>query len=255
MNNGIGSSLKTVAKVVAVLTVLAALASGIFYAISIGKATAIACAETNGWSYRKNDAAGVFAGIGVFILIAGGGILCARVSFLALTALGEIVENSHENRRMLQQLLHSSRPTADPADIRSAPAAANDVETASKPAAPAKSSIPKPAVVPTPLGEGKIRCPHCGAVQPADRFVCWDCGVKFTSNSPSSAPSAQTVPTAPKPEPAPEPPKPEPVPEPPQPEPAPEPPKPVDASWTCPNCSTSNVPDARFCYRCGTRKP
>ena len=273
----LGQKLKTLAKVVMVLMILSALTCGIVYAISVGTSTAIACAETDGWSYKKNDAAGFFAGAGTFILIVGGGCLCASVAYYSLTALGEIVENSQENRRMLQQLQCSAPPVA---------------KAAPKPDAPPKSSMPKPAVVPTPLGEGKVRCPHCGAVQSADRFVCWDCGVKFTSNSPAFSPSAKSAPPAPKPA-APSTPLGEGkarcphcgavqpadrhicwycgvdltsnspsvkiVPPAQEPESAPEPPKPesapADGSWICPDCDTRNEPDALFCYICGSRKP
>lgn len=229
MFENIGAKLKTFARVLFVIMLIGAIAGGLTLAIMTGKATAMACAKTvehtsynNYYGYdsyyttEKNSAAGFFAGAGVFILVAGAGIVSAWISSMFIYAYGQMVEDTEtnretnqENQKLLKKILSGMKHDENgPGRVKGGEAAEPEGED------PLKKADE------TPLGANQMRCPYCGAVQPKGRSVCWECGKPLTAD-----------------------------------EPKPKTPGTIPGKWNCPKCGTANEANARYCLVCGEHAP
>lgn len=230
MFENIGAKLKTFARVLFVIMLIGAIAGGLTLAITTGKATASACSvvreisrydEWDGDYYttmtrEDNGAAGFFAGAGVFILVAGAGIVSAWISSMFIYAYGQMVEDTEtnretnqENQKLLKKILSGMKHDENgPERVKGGEAAEPEGED------PLKKADE------TPLGANQMRCPYCGAVQPKGRSVCWECGKPLTAD-----------------------------------EPKPRTPGTIPERWTCPKCGTINNADARYCLVCGEHAP
>ncbi len=236
MENNIGGKIKILAKVVLVIMILSAIGGALTAAITTGKATAWACPRTvtktdykyyGSYSYEvqeKNDAAGFFAGAGVFLAICGGGIVSAYVCYMFLYAYGQLVEDTQINRQTNQEnqqilknlyalkLQEANDPNAPETGVP------EDLGKARY-----TGSMPKHGPTASqPVEAGKMRCPNCGAVQPIGRSVCWGCGAPFAKDAErKDAPKTA----------------------------------PLSEKWTCTKCNTLNDAGARYCMVCGEHRP
>ncbi len=251
MFDNIGSKLKSFAKVLFGIMMVGTIAYAIYMAVSVGKLSSYTC---------RGDGAGFFAGFGIFLLIMTLGTITAWISCAGMYALGQYVEDTEINRQTnqeskkllsdIKQLLQNGASTAAPKEIEAAPKD-HGVKYPEPTKEPPKVD-PNLIVVPIIHGEDRIRCPQCDAVQPADRRVCWNCGVKFKGETLTNfdiiscphcgqrqSAERKTCLRCGKP-----------LKEAPAPKPAP-----VPTEWNCPNCGTKNETEANFCYLCGMRKP
>lgn len=214
MFKNIGRKIKTLALVLfwieIVIGVLAALGSGIAMIVTEGR--------YNGMM--------IVAGVATIVIGSGLVFLFAWIGSFFMYGLGQLIDDTEINRKTNQQILEklNSKP------VEKAPEAAPTIDKQSTP-----MTKPNTPIVPVVLDNGRIRCPHCGTVQPGNRTVCWDCGTRFSpaqgtpdhvENIVNTPPAELVVNT----------------------------PVPPVTSWVCPKCGNVNDLNAQFCTNCGTRK-
>ena len=151
------------------------------------------------------------------LLTAAIGSLSTWLSCFFVYGFGELItqttivaENTQELKSKLNALSQNAAASAQPAPIP-APVYNPAPAPVHAPAAPAAPVTP----VSVPNSDS-IQCPQCHTVQPANRNVCWSCGLRFNA--------ANT--------------------------PKPEITRNEDGSWTCPKCQRRNLAARNTCWSC-----
>lgn len=163
MFKNIGGKIKGLAKVLFVIFVIIFALSALVAAIAIGISTAQSCG-----SYRDpNGAAGFFAGLGTFILIAGLGFLFSWIGTFFTYGLGQLIEDTEINRKTNQQILNK---------LNAAPAAPEKPAAPARPAAPAPE--PAPAAPVQPQQPTTWICPNCHSTNESIAVFCTNCGMR-----------------------------------------------------------------------------
>lgn len=154
MFKNIGRKIKGLAKVIFVISVVLCVIGALVAAIGVGVGAAQSCG-----SYRSSSgAAGFFAGLGTFIVIAGFGFLFSWIGSFFTYGLGQLIDDTENNRKTNEQIL---------AKLQSAP-----VQNA--PAAPKAAPVPPVA----PQQPAQWVCPNCRSTNDAAATFCTNCGTR-----------------------------------------------------------------------------
>ena len=146
MFKNIGGKIKTLAKVLFIISVIVFALSAAVAAIYVGRMTAYSCGGYAYHSSSRNGVAGFFAGLGTFIVGAGVGFLISWIGSFFMYGLGQLIEDTEINRKTNQEILKK---------LQSAP---------EQPKAPEQPA-------------GWV-CAKCGTVNTDESNFCYNCGTR-----------------------------------------------------------------------------